>query len=411
MTASPRFIASPLFRILAVCSLALTVLVGGTAHAGSSTTGYWRVKSGLLYGPDGKRFIAFGDNWHGFDGWWGSNGQVTYRPEGIWAQRAVIDIAKQMVSELGYNTIRVPVSMEMLLNDSLSANADDVISSYNSKYKGLTAQQGLQTFLKDLTDAGLYVIPEVHTTTAGQNAGSWKDYGYSNDQLKAAHLKLVELTKSLGNKVLARGFFNEPYGSSVHGGQVTDPNQTNYRVAANQIAKAILDAEPYSLFALDCVSEMWPTDYNGNYDPNAPHIAQGWGENCYGDARWPVNSAAYRTIVMPHFYFEHNHPMTSPATDGWNELLGAKAPEGSEIGKRCLMLGEWSYAPGAGDQKATLDAFTAYAPNVFRCGAIRWGISPNQYHTEMGLFDQTWTTITEPSKSSLLQMRKAMLGY
>jgi len=382
----------------------------GLAHAAgpSGASGGWTVRDGQLFDPSGQRFVVFGDNWHGYDGWYNDEGKPSHKPEGIWANRKIGDIARQMVDELGYNTIRVPVSMVMLLEDPPAA-ADRQISEANAKYRGLSAQQSLVLFLKDLTDAGLYVLPEIHTTKVGQNAGAPRDYGYSDDDLLKAHQTLLRITQALGDKVLAQGFFNEPYGGALHSGSAVDPGQWDYRSAASRIGK-VITAEG-RLFALDCVSDAWPRDSRGKPDPNGPHDNMGWGENCYGQARWPVDVPKSKLLVMPHFYFESNAGVNQTSVEHWMDLLGAQAPEGSVVDQgECVVVGEWSYAPEAGDSAASLDRFLQFAQKAKLCGALRWGVSPNQHLKEHGLFNDDWTTIREPARSSLLRMRKVLLG-
>ena len=120
----------------------------------------------------GKRFKLLSVNWYG-----GSD--ELFVPGGLEVRHRV-EIA-QLIRGLGFNSVRLPYSDEMIVRNPIIAPA---LLSANADLIGMQAMDVYAAVVMALTDAGLAVIINDHITQAGWCDGkNLCDAGWSNDHL------------------------------------------------------------------------------------------------------------------------------------------------------------------------------------------------------------------------------------
>src|SRR6185312_7821845 len=159
-----------LFVTLPSASAATPAAAGAGAGAG-----YWHTSGNEILDSNGTPVRIAGINWYGFE----TPDEIAH---GLWVQdyHTVIDDIKN----LGYNTIRIPFSNQMVENPIVPQN----IGFYNTgpinlDLKGLTAMQDLQKIVTYAGQDGLKVILDDHRSEAGESAednGLWYTSTYTN---------------------------------------------------------------------------------------------------------------------------------------------------------------------------------------------------------------------------------------
>ena len=132
---------------------------------GAVGAGYWHTSGNQILDSAGNPVRIAGINWYGFE----TPDEIAH---GLWAQdyHAIINDIKN----LGYNTIRIPFSNQMVedpivpQNLSFSSNTGPI----NTDLKGLSALQDLQKIVTYAGQEGLKVILDDHRSEAGESAES-----------------------------------------------------------------------------------------------------------------------------------------------------------------------------------------------------------------------------------------------
>jgi endoglucanase len=126
----------------------------------------FRTKGADIIDSEGKVFLIKGVNW------WGANGSkfpysdnhknvdTHSMPFGLQFQKA--DTIIKAIKEAGFNTVRLPFSNQ-LLYDSLKISKDWV--GPNVEFTGLTALQVFDIIVKKISDAGIFILLNNHSTT------------------------------------------------------------------------------------------------------------------------------------------------------------------------------------------------------------------------------------------------------
>ena len=142
-----------------------------------------------------------GVNWFGLE-------STNMSPDGLWA-RNYKDMMNQMV-QLGFNTIRLPFSSEMLHS---TAVASGINYSLNPDLQGLTGLQVMDKIVQYADQIGIKIILDHHRSEAGDGTsanGLWYDSQYTQAQW-VSDWQMLAQRYAKDPSVIGADLHNEPY--------------------------------------------------------------------------------------------------------------------------------------------------------------------------------------------------------
>jgi endoglucanase len=238
-----------------------TPRASATPAASGVGAGYWHTSGNQILDSNGNPVRIAGVNWYGFE----TPDEIAH---GLWAQdyHAIIDD----IRNLGYNTIRIPVSNQMIETPIVPQN----LSFYNTgpintDLKGLNSLQILDKIIAYAGQDGLKVILDDHRSEAGESAesnGLWYTSAYPSSAWVNDWVTLA--WRYAGNPtVVGFDLRNEPHtpaGDSYAEGATwgTGDPDTDVRLAYEQAGNAILAVDPNALIFCEGISEN-PTASGG----------------------------------------------------------------------------------------------------------------------------------------------------
>src|SRR5487761_670978 len=247
--------------LAALPSSGLATVMATPGAATGAGTGFWHTSGNQILDSAGNPVRIAGVNWYGFE----TPDEIAH---GLWAQdyHAIIDDIKN----LGYNTIRIPFSNQMVETPIVPQN----LSFYNTgpintDLKGLNSLQILDKIIAYAGQDGLKVILDDHRSEAGESAeqnGLW----YTSAYPAAAWVNdWATLAKRYAGNPAVVGFDlrNEPHtpaGDTYAQGATwgTGDTTTDVRLAYEQAGNAILAANPGALIFCEGIGEN-PTSSGG----------------------------------------------------------------------------------------------------------------------------------------------------
>jgi endoglucanase len=295
------------------------------AAAAAVGAGYWHTSGNQILDAAGNPVRIAGINWYGFE----TPDEIAH---GLWVQdyhTVINDIAA-----LGYNTIRIPFSNQMVETPIVPQNLafNNNTGPINTDLKGLNALQDLQKIVTAAGAAGLKVILDDHRSEAGESAeqnGLWYTSTYTSANWVS---DWSTLAKMFANNPTVIGFDlrNEPHtpaGVAYANGATWgsgDPN-TDIRLAYQQAGNAILAADPQALIFCEGIGEFPDSAASSGFD------STWWGGDLQGVAQFPVTlSSAGHVVYSAHDYgpslFQQtwfNSSTTAASLDAvWNKFWG-----------------------------------------------------------------------------------------
>jgi endoglucanase len=254
--------------------LALLVVMGGLLLAAmpatAQGTGYWHTSGNQILDSNNQPVRIAGINWYGFE-------TTDHVIHGLWAKdyKAILNTIKSN----GYNTIRIPLSDEMVQSNPVPTNLSfNNGAPINTDLQGLTSLQILDKIIAAAGTIGLRVILDNHRSEAGNSAeasGLWYTTAFPettwiNDWILLTNRYLNNTT------VIGMDLRNEPHNATSGGACWGCGTTTNdWRLAAERAGNAVLAANPHLLIFVegtDC--------FNGDCD--------WWGGNLQGVTQFPV---------------------------------------------------------------------------------------------------------------------------
>ena len=343
---SRRRAAAPVLATIGALAVAAAMMTAaapaaraGLAAPAQSTAagaGYWHTSGNQILDADGNPVRIAGINWYGFE----TPDEIAH---GLWAQdyhTIINDIAA-----LGYNTIRIPFSNQMVEDPIVPQNLafNNNSGPINTDLEGLNALQDLQKTVAAAGQAGLKVILDNHRSEAGESAeqdGLWYTSTYTSQDWVN---DWVTLAKMFANDPTVAGFDlrNEPHtptGDSYSQGATwgTGDPSTDVRLAYEQAGNAILAADPGALIFCEGISEYPDSSAPGGYDTTW------WGGDLQGVAQYPAELNSPGHVVYsahdygPDLYQQawFNSSTTPASLDGvWNQFWsGQRQPAAPATG-------------------------------------------------------------------------------
>jgi endoglucanase len=297
--------------------------------ASGAGAGYWHTSGNQILDASGNPVRIAGVNWYGFE----TPDEVAH---GLWAQdyHAIVNDIKN----LGYNTIRIPFSNQMVESPVVPQN----LSYYNTgpintDLQGLNSLQILDKIIAYAGQEGLKVILDDHRSEAGESAeqnGLWYTSTYTSQDWVNDWATLAK--RYAGNPtVVGFDLRNEPHtpaGDTYAQGATwgTGDTATDVRLAYEQAGNAILAVDPGALIFCEGISEN-PTS-SGTYN------STWWGGDLAMAGQYPVTlSSPGHVVYSAHDYgpnlFQQTwfNSSTTPATLGavWNANWGYLYTQGT----------------------------------------------------------------------------------
>jgi endoglucanase len=300
-------------------------LSSAPAQSTAVGTGFWHTSGNQILDADGNPVRIAGINWYGFE----TPDEIAH---GLWAQDYHVIIND--IKALGYNTIRIPFSNQMVEDPIVPQNLSfyNATGPINTDLEGLNALQDLQKIVTYAGEVGLKVILDDHRSEAGESAeanGLWYTSTYTSQDWVNDWVTLAKLFA--GNPtVVGFDLRNEPHtpaGDTYAEGATwgTGDAATDVRLAYEQAGNAILAVDPGALIFCEGISENPDASASGGYDTTW------WGGDLAEAGQYPVTlSSPGHVVYSAHDYgpdlFQQTwfNSSTTPASlDAvWNQFWG-----------------------------------------------------------------------------------------
>ena len=269
----------------------------GTGPTPAAGTGFWHTSGNQILDATGATVRIAGVNWYGFE----TPDEVAH---GLWAQdyHTIVDD----ISKLGYNTIRIPFSNQMVETPIVPQNLTffNNAGPVNTDLKGLNSLQILDKIVTAAGADGLKVILDNHRSEAGESAeanGLWYTAAYPSQNWVNDWAAVAK--RYAGNPtVIGFDLRNEPHtpaGVAYAQGATWgtgDPN-TDVRLAYQNAGNAILTADPQALIFCEGISMNPDSAATSGFD------ATWWGGDLVMAGQFPVTlSSPNHVVYSAHDY-------------------------------------------------------------------------------------------------------------
>ena len=352
--------------------------------SGKQNAGFLSTKGRSIVDASGNPFRICGVSWFGFE-------TDTMVAHGLW-QRNLREMAAQIRS-LGFNTLRIPFSQEMLGPEARTRSID---FTRNPDLEGRTPLECLDAVIAACGASGLRVILDCHSAKAGgyKEQDLWYlpgDKGWTEKRWIEDWVTLAK--RYAGNPtVIGADLFNEPKRTASWGEAIP---ATDWNSAAERCANAIHAVNPDWLILVQGVSQ-----YKGE--------ATWWGGNLAGAEKNPlVLARPNKLIYSPHDYPASVHRQAwfdSPGYPGnltsvWDGFWGYLAQSQTAP----VVLGEFGSRLETDSDRAWLRALVGYLRKN-DIGWIWWSWNPNSGDTG-GILRDDWLTV---DNTRMDYLRKAL---
>lgn len=346
-----------------------------TPTRGNGTgVGYWHAEGAHLVDSNGDAVRMTGVNWFGFE-------TSTNAPHGLWT-RGYQSMIDQMV-QLGYNTIRIPYSNDILKR---GATANSIDFNSNPDLAGLTPIEILDKIIDYAGRRGMRIILNRHRPDASGQSALW----YTSTAPESTWIDDWKnlATRYRGNDTVIGGdLHNEPHnGNSATGACWGCGNKaTDWRLAAERAGNEILAVNPDWLIiveGVDCVDGAcgW------------------WGGNLAGARRFPVrlidptklvySTHEYANSVFHQRWFDDpTFPANLPAI--WDQSWGYLMKENIAP----VLLGEFGSTFADPKDVQWLQTLLPYlGTGSTGMSFTYWSWNPNSGDTG-GILNDDWATV------------------
>ncbi len=265
-------------RRLAALITLMTLLV--TAEAGAREIAPpLHTRGAEIVDADGRTVVLKGVNWFGFE----TSNHVVH---GLWSTDYGAMLAK--VRRLGFNTLRIPFSIEGLRSDTLTGV--DFSNGRNAALEGKTPLQALEVVVREAGRQGLLVLLDNHSGPDNAYTESlWHGSRYSEDDWVATWKLLARRFGDAPN-VIGADLKNEPHGEATWG----TGGPTDWRRAAERAGDAVLEIASHWLIVVEGI---------GGSVRGQQLDTHWWGGNLEGVRTMPVRlSRPNRLVYSPHEY-------------------------------------------------------------------------------------------------------------
>lgn len=333
---------------------------------------------------NGDRVILRGVNWFGFE-------TETHLVHGLWARD--YDEMLAQIAGLGYDTIRLPFSLEAI--DSSAPVAPGTANGMNAALVGKTPLEAMDVIIDAAARHGLLILLDNHSLADDDHTfGLWFGGGYSEADWIARWQMLAARWADRTN-VIGADLKNEPHGQANWG----LGDEYDWRLAAERAGNAIHETAPHWLIVVEGVE-----------GPAVGQTLSGhwWGGNLEGVATHPVRlSTPNKLVYSPHEYGPGVYPQPwfspyGPAVleDRWQRGFNYIATEGIAP----ILVGEF------GGREVGVDSVEGQWQNQFVDFLAReghsftyWAWNPNSGDTG-GILTADWVTVDQAKQDMLARL-------
>jgi endoglucanase len=359
--------------------------VPAAAVPAAAGPGYLHTSGSQIVDDAGKPVRLTGLNWFG-----GETSNQTFH--GLWSRgyRSVID----QVVGLGYNTLRVPYSND-ILRPGAAVNSIDYTK--NADLKGRSPLQVMDTVIKYAGSKGMRVILDRHRPDANAQSALWYTSGTPESTWIADWKSLAARYKG-NSTVIGADLHNEPHNDKGSTGSCwgCGDAKRDWRLAAERAGKAIQGVNPDWLIIVEGVDSVPGVQVDG-----------WWGGNLSGAAKYPVRlSVPNKLVYSAHDYAnsvfhqkwfdDPTFPKNLPAhwEKQWGYLIKKKTAP--------VLLGEFGSTLADPQDTVWLKALMAYlGKGATGSSFTYWALNPNSGDTG-GILNDDWTTVNQ-AKQAILQ--------
>ena len=306
---------------------------------------------------------------------------------GLWVQN--LEYLLDFLQENKFNAIRLPFSMDMIINTQIKPSYQSIDYTKNPNLDGLSSIQVIDYVIARAAERCMLVLLDFHVFNGGDSITElWYNTVYTENLIILGWQSLATRYLNQWN-VMGCDLKNEPHGIASWG----DNNlATDWRLAAERIGNAILEINPKLLIFVEGVQDR-------SFPPtNLPWGNSGnqWGGGLSSAAVSPVQlnipeklvytAHVYGPDVGAEIYFtDPTFPDNMP--DIWDEQWAYLSRT-----NYTLIIGEF----GGKEIEGTLDRVWS---NKIKTWLVEknmtnnffWGLNPNSVDTAGLLFDD-WTT-------------------
>ncbi len=332
---------------------------------------------------NGVEIVLAGVNWFGFE-------TANHVPHGLWNRDY-----KEMLAQIranGFNTIRMPFSLEAL--DSSSTSGITFGGGKNAELQGKTPAQAMDIIIDEAARNDLLILLDNHSQQDDSHQQDlWYGDGYTEAQWIARWEELA--TRYADNpNVVAVDLKNEPHGAATWGSGTA----TDWRLAAERAGNAVLAKNPDLLVVVEGIE--------GQVDGGQELDRHWWGGNLEGVRNNPVRlSVEDRLVYSPHEYGPgvHAQPwfdqpnVSEILTDRWSSGFGYIHDENIAP----ILVGEFGAKQVGTDtvEGRWLRQFADYLSGNGMSWTY-WSWNPNSGDTG-GVLQDDWTNV-HPDKMAVL---------
>ncbi|MCC5951062.1 MAG: cellulase family glycosylhydrolase [Acidimicrobiia bacterium] len=331
---------------------------------------------------NGDTVVLRGVNWFGFE----TEINVVH---GLWVRdyRSMLE----QIAGLGYDTIRLPWSVQSLRDNSISGVNFGL--GANAELQGLTPLEAMDRVIDAAAENGLMILLDSHRLNNQRIPELWYGDGYTEADWIDTWVLLAERYKDRPN-VIGADLKNEPHGPATWG---TGDLATDWRLAAERAGNAVLAVAPHWLIVVEGIGG----NVEGQQLPS-----HWWGGNLEAAGAHPVRlDVPNRLVYSPHEYGPgvFNQPWFSEPDlpdvlrHRWDVGFGYLVHE--DIAP--VLVGEF------GGRQVGLDTVEGLWQQLFvnylrdhQMSFTYWSWNPNSTDTG-GILTDDWTTIHEDKQQML----------
>ncbi|KAF2077006.1 hypothetical protein CYY_001715 [Polysphondylium violaceum] len=323
-----------------------------------------------------------GINWFGFE-------TETAVVHGLWARdyKSYLDL----LAENHFNVIRIPFSLEVILNDPFPTSIN-ISPSMNTEFYGLRALSVMDMIIEGAGERGIFVLLDLHSLKANDrmNEGLWYTKQYSeHDVLRMWELLVLRYSRVWN--VIGVDLKNEPFSATWNSGNAS----TDWDKAINKIGAHIQNrgGNNWLIFGQGVHSKSHVSCWGESFEQE--------GHGGASTVSLPLNDKfvysphAYGPSVVNHDHFHCNDfPNNLPSY--WDKNFGLL----SKNTGRAIVVGEWGGKYQDQNDKVWMDEFVNYLISRNITDNMFWCLNPNSGDTG-GILQDDWCTLNE-NKLNLL---------
>ena len=324
-----------------------------------------------------------------------------------------LDDVMDQIGSRGINTIRVPISTQLLLEwrDGKDKVPNGINFAMNPQLEGKTTLEIFEIFLRECKDRGIKVVLDVHSAKA-DDAGHiytvWYNGDISTEDFIDAWVWVAKRYKN-DDTIIGYDLKNEPHGQATDNPRaVWDDSKSanNWRYVAERTGNAILKIHPKVLIFVEGIEATPRTGTSfaskdpGDYDSNW------WGGNLRFAKHFPVNLRVKNQLVYsPHEYgpLVYNQPWFRTEFSAQSLRRDVWEPNWlylHEDNTAPLMIGEWGGRLGQDTRQDTWMRALRDMIVEERIAHTFWCLNPDSGDTG-GLFTDGWKSWDEKKYTML----------